>query len=135
MTDIVELTVRKWRQSQLIWGQSDCMLSIADYLVSCGYDDYGTPFRGTYNDEDGARRMIADAGGELEIMRRPGLITTLKPQRGDIMLIELSLAKVAALCTGNAVAMRLNRGVCECDIRFIKFIEAWKVNQCHPSAH
>lgn len=133
--DIVEKTLRKWRQSQLLWGKSDCMLSIADYLVSCGYDDYGTPFRGMYDDEAGARRMIADAGGELEIMRRPKLQVTDTPERGDIMLIELSLGKVAALCTGSAVAMRLNRGVCECDIRFIKFIEAWKVNQCHLSAH
>lgn len=133
--DIVEKTLRKWRQSTLDWGKTDCMLSVNDYLVDCGYPDYGLPFRGKYDNENDAKRMIDEAGGELAIMRRPGLATTLKPQRGDIMLIELSLAKVAALCTGNAVAMRLNRGVCECDIRFIKFIEAWKVNQCHPSAH
>lgn len=133
--DMVEKTLKKWRQSTLEWGKTDCMLSIADYLVLCGYSDYGKPFRGMYDDENGAKRMIADAGGELEIMRRPGLTTTLKPERGDIMLVELMRYRVAALCTGNTVAMRLNRGVCECDIRFIKFIEAWKVEQCHLSAH
>lgn len=133
--DIVEKTLRKWRQSTLDWGKTDCMLSVNDYLVDCGYPDYGLPFRGKYDNENDAKRMIDEAGGELAIMRRPGLATTLKPQRGDIMLVELPRYKVAALCTGETVAMRLNRGVCECDIRFIKFIEAWKVNQCHPSAH
>lgn len=129
--DIVDKTLKKWRQSQLIWGATDCLLSINDYLVERGYPDYGVPFRGMYQDEDGAKQMIAEAGGELEIMRRPKLKPTLTPERGDIMLVELPRYKIAALCTGNTVAMRLNRGVCECDIRFIKFIEAWKVETCH----
>lgn len=135
MIDIVDITLRKWRQSQLIWGKSDCMLSVNDYLVDCGYPDYGVLFRGKYDNEDDARRMIEDAGGELEIMRRPKLQPTISPERGDIMLVELPRYKVAALCTGSTIAMRLNRGVCECDIRFIKFVEAWKVEKCHQLAH
>ena len=135
MTDIVDETIKKWRQTQLLWGKTDCMLSIADYLVTCGYPDYGIPFRGLYDDEDGARRYISDAGGELEIMRRPQLQTTDNPQRGDIMLIGLQQQKIGALCTGDAVAMRLRRGVCELNIKFLHIIEAWKVTKCHQLAH
>lgn len=133
--DIVDATLRKWRTTALIWGKTDCMLSINDYLVDCGYPDYGVPFRGLYDDEDGARRYIEDAGGELAIMRRPQLAITQKPERGDIMLIGLQRQRIAGLCTGDAVAMRLHRGMCEVNIKFLNIIEAWKVEQCHQSAH
>lgn len=129
--DIIDQTLKKWRQSQLIWGETDCLLSVNDYLVDCGYSDYGGPFRGKYKDEAGALKFITDAGGELAIMSRPKLHVTDKPERGDIMLVEFAGRKIAALCLGNSAAMRLVRGVCEIDIRFVKIIEAWKVETCH----
>lgn len=133
--DIVDATLRKWRTTSLVWGSTDCMLSINDYLVDCGYPDYGVPFRGLYEDEEGARKYIANAGGELAIMRRPELPTTQKPERGDIMLIGLQHQKIGAICTGDAAAMRLHRGACEVNIKFLNIIEAWKVNTCHHLAH
>lgn len=128
--DVVDKTLQKWRQTSLVWGETDCLLSVNDYLVDCGYPDYGIPFRGFYDDEDGAKRMITEAGGELAIMRRPNLQVTTTPERGDIMLVELLKMNVAAICTGDTAAMRLVRGACQIDMRFIKIIEAWKVKTC-----
>lgn len=129
--DIVDETLKHWRQTTFEWSQRDCLLSVSDYLVTCGYPDYGVPFRGLYNDEDGAKRMITEAGGELAIMRRPNLSVIERPERGDIMLLQWSQEKVAAICTGKGAAMRLMRGACEIDLRFVEIIEAWKVSQCH----
>lgn len=131
--DIVTETIKYWRQSQFEWGKRDCLLSVADYLVSLGYADYGVPFRDKYQDEDGAKRMIAEAGGELEIMRRPQFSVTSTPKRGDIALVQMPAHSIAAICTGQGVAMRLLRGACEIDMRFISFIEIWSVPPCRQS--
>jgi len=131
MTDIVADTLRKWRQSQFIWGKSDCLLSIADYVAACGHPDYGVPFRDQYDTQEGAHAQIEAAGGELAIMRRTGFTVTDEPLRGDIMLIQMTTHRIAALCTGDAAAVRLTRGVGQIDLRFVSLIEAWKVPPCH----
>lgn len=132
MIDIVSKTLRTWRQSQFEWGKNDCLLSIADYIVACGHPDFGVPFRGLYDTQEGAQELVAHAGGELAIMRRPRFNVTDTPIRGDIMLIQMTNNRVAALCTGDAVAVRLTRGVGQIDMRFLSIVEAWKVPQCRP---
>lgn len=131
MIDVVDLTVSKWRITPFKWGEEDCLLSIANYVLECTGTDYGASFRDTYATEFGALAHIRDAGGEVALIDASGLPQTDAPARGDILLIDVSGTTVAALCTGRGVAMRLKRGVLEIDMRFVKILKAWKVTQCH----
>ena len=130
MNYIVSKTLKKWRQSEFVWGSDDCLLSLADYLVDCGYEDFGAIFRGTYNDEAGAKRHIENWGGEVNLIYSTGLSFTEKPVEGDIVLVEMN-DPITGLCTGERIAFRTERGVIEIEMRFLNLIHAWKVTPCH----
>ncbi|QWY83144.1 hypothetical protein [Rhizobium phage RHph_X2_24] len=133
MKDIVDETLEHWRRVPFQWGESDCLLSIADYVLRCTGQDYGAPFRDTYCTELGALSHIKDAGGSAALIDASGLTVTDAPERGDILLCGQDYP-IAALCTGRGVAMRLQRGVIEVDKRFVNIIKAWKVPQCRLSS-
>jgi hypothetical protein len=130
MNEIVSKTLKKWRQSKFIWGSSDCLLSLADYLVDCGHEDFGATFRGTYDDEPGAKRHIENWGGEINLIYSTCLNFTEQPEIGDIVLVKIN-EPIAGLCTGEKIAFRTERGVIEIGMKFLNIIHAWKVTQCH----
>lgn len=130
MNEIVSKTLKKWRQSQFIWGSDDCLLSLADYLVDCGYEDFGAIFRGTYNDEAGAKRHIENWGGEVNLIYSTCLNFTEEPVEGDIVLVEMN-EPITGLCTGERIAFRTERGVIEIGMKFLNIVHAWKVTPCH----
>lgn len=132
MKDNVDITLELWRSTPFEWGNSDCLLSIADYVKLCTGKDFGAPFRDTYCTELGALAHVSDAGGEMALIDASGLPVSVFPVRGDILLVDAE-KPVAALCTGQGMAMRLKRGVVEIDIRFVKVLKAWSVPQCHLS--
>lgn len=134
MTDLVDITLRKWRQTPFQWGLTDCMLSIADYVFEATGDDWGKRFRGTYKTERGAFRHILKAGGEFKLIDASGLASVEVPERGDIVLAGANEFVVAGICTGDGVAMRLLAGVIEMNLDFIIVAHAWKVPLCPLSS-
>lgn len=74
-----------------VWGQSDCMLEVADWLDhACGLDA-ASRWRGTYSDEAGA---IAAMGGDIGTAMRQeaarlGLSEAAEPLPGDVALVTL----------------------------------------------
>lgn len=132
MTDNVSKTLQKWRQTQFGYdNEKDCLLSLADYLVDCGYRDFGVKFRGTFSTEKGAYHHVEKYGGEEFIIAETGLTETSSPKRGDIVLVEMN-RKVAGIFLGENIAFRTSRGVIEVNVRFLKIFKAWKVEQCPP---
>lgn len=121
--DLVDQTLATWRRGGHVWGASDCMLSIGDYLAVAGYKDVTGLFRGTYDTEAGAAAHVDAHGGCEGLIDMTGVPRTDDPQRGDVAVVQ----DVGALCTGPGFALRLDRGVIEVDRRFVTFSAAWKV--------
>lgn len=127
MTDHIDTTLKSWRSSAFVYGDSDCMLSIGDYLASRGVLDVTGRFRGTYADEAGALAHVAACGGICGLVDLTGLDHTEEPKRGDVMCWNIGHVEVGALCTGDRIAARLERGVVEIDMRLAKIVQSWKV--------
>lgn len=130
MTDIVYETLREWRSSAFVYGQTDCMLSIGRYLARTGHQDVTGRFSGRYHDQAGALAQMLDHGGVPGLMAMAGAMPLAgKPARGDVIEVmyedEASLCSIGGLCTGDAVALRLERGMVEASLRFIRYRGVW----------
>ncbi|WP_341020666.1 DUF6950 family protein [Brevundimonas diminuta] len=91
-------------------GTSDCILTVADWIVLNGYPDPAEPYRGRYSTARERRRLIAEACGIHALMAggaiRSGLKWTEQPQRGDVGLIRIGRRKIAAICLGERWATK-----------------------------
>ncbi len=131
MTDLVDTTLRLWRQSPFVYGASDCLLSLGDYLVQMGAPDAGAMFRGTYDDEAGAMAHVDAYGGPDKLLDLFGFprCDPATAERGDVVVLDPcdGGASLGALIVGDCVAARLERGVIEVRRRFVTLTHAWKV--------
>lgn len=85
-------------------GETDCVLTVADWVVLNGRPDPAAPFRGRYRTALGRERIVRREGGMLAVMdagaERAGLQPTENPLRGDVGLVEMAGHRLAAICTG-----------------------------------
>lgn len=128
--DIVDETLREWRSGVFAYGLSDCMLSIGRYLARTGHADATGRFAGRYDTAEGALAMMMDHGGVPGLMALAGArIRSGAPQRGDVLEVlyqdEATICTIGGLCTGDAVAVRLERGMVELSLRFIRYRGVW----------
>ncbi len=132
MTDIVDRTLKHWRQTAFEYGASDCLLSVGDYIVERGGPDALASFRGTYDTHGEAMGHIAANGGPEGLLDRFRLprIDPADAKRGDVVVILPSDGDsgVGGICTGQGIALRSERGVIEVSRRFVKVLFAWKVD-------
>jgi len=128
MTDLVDATAAMWRRGGHVWGQSDCLLSIGDYIAAAGGKDVTGLFRGTYDDEAGAMAYVERYGGHGALIDLTGAARTETPGRGDVAVIDTGYNEIGALCTGDGYILRLERGVIEINARFVDVLIAWKVS-------
>ena len=131
MIDHVDRTLQLWRSTPFTWGSRDCMLSIGDYIASRGGVDVTGLFRGTYDGEAGALAYVASYGGCVGLIDLTGLPHVADPKRGDVVVFFTGETEVGALCTGEGIAMRLERGVIELPKRLVSrsraIVQAWSV--------
>ncbi len=87
----------------MVWGQSDCVMTAANWIISQGYPDPAALYRGRYRTRLGCERILNKAGGALAIMQsgadRIGLQITDSPEPGDvgcILVVAPSLRVVEA---------------------------------------
>ncbi len=130
MSDIVDQTLTEWRAGAFVYGQTDCMLSIGHYLARTGHDDVTGLFTGQYDTQDGALAMMHRYGGVAGLMALAGAAPLSGlPARGDVVEVLYQdddlLCGIGALCTGDAVALRLERGMIELSLRFVRYRGAW----------
>jgi hypothetical protein len=94
------------RTMPFTWGAHDCVLFAANAVESYTGVDYAHAFRG-YRSEVGARRLIAQHGGTLEVAVSAVLgepIPTALAGRGDVVLADLDHGQTLGLCLGNECA-------------------------------
>lgn len=130
MTDIVDQTLREWRSSAFVYGQTDCMLSVGRYLARTGHQDVTGRFIGTYSDADGALAAMEANGGVPGLMALAGAVVKCgDPARGDVIEVLYQegeeVCGIGGICTGDAVALRLDRGMVELRLRLIRHRGVW----------
>lgn len=125
---LVEDTLAEWRRGAFVYGQSDCMLSIGRYLARAGLKDVTGLFLSRYDDEAGALAQMGAHGGVAGLIAMTGAkMVDDHPARGDVLELAYGADTIGALCTGDAVAIRLDRGMIEIALRFAKWRGVWRV--------
>lgn len=117
---LADATRRRWR-----WGETDCMLTVCDWIAVARGFDPAAPFRGRYSDEAGCRALLASAGGLLRLVRETftsaGLKVTASPSAGDVAVVRAPVVRgerivtrhTGAICVGygGVAVMRPDRGL------------------------
>lgn len=129
--DLVDETLREWRRSAFVYGQTDCMLSIGRYLARTGHEDRTSLFAGRYDTHEGAVAMMAEHGGVPGLMAIAGAVEKEgAPERGDVVEVfyrddEGGPCSIGTICTGDSVALRLDRGMIEIKLRMVRTGGVW----------
>jgi len=126
--DIVDETLRQWRRHPHQYGVNDCVLSAAAYFVSVGAASAMPTFAGTYCDNDEAMILLAELGGmETTMELVGGTPVEGEPQRGDIVgLLADADYVIPALCTGDRIVVRLERGTIEVPLKLVQWRGVWR---------
>lgn len=123
----VDELLKEWRRSSFQWGQSDCLLSVGDYIAANGGKDIAALYRGRYSTEAEALRFMDDAGGAAALIDATGIVRAAEAQRGDVVLLNISRG-IAGVHTGDGVAVRLERGAAEIGLRFVQINAVWRLS-------
>ena len=128
--DLVDETLREWRAGAFAYGQTDCMLSVGRYLARTGHHDVTSQFVGEYDTHEGALAALEANGGVEGLMALAGATAKSDPPfRGDIVKViygdESGTNGIGGICTGDAVALRLERGMVEVSLRLVRYEGVW----------
>ncbi|MEL7281343.1 MAG: hypothetical protein AAGK79_13370 [Pseudomonadota bacterium] len=116
MTDLDAIKA-DWRRTSFVWGHSDCILSVCDYVLRVSGRDPAAPWRGTYHDEAGAEDLCQTYGGVLGIfrhgMQKAGFDTCARAP-GCPVVIDFFGREMAGIDLGKRVMLRMEgRGIVE----------------------
>ncbi|MBW7967587.1 DUF6950 family protein [Bradyrhizobium sp. BR 10261] len=79
------------------YGQFDCAILMADWLMACGWPDAMPDRRGTYSTERAFRAAVRSEGGLVASCRRRfariGLREASQPRHGDVALALVPFAR------------------------------------------
>lgn len=86
----------KSSRKPFLWGESDCMLDIADWLAFATKDkelrDVGSKWRSRYSTQQECEALLEPMGGLVGAMKTEakalGLESTDQPEPGDIAMVE-----------------------------------------------
>jgi len=100
-----EALIRPEKRRPFLWGEHDCCLFAADCAKAMCGEDFGAGFRGAYNSETGAKKILLRSGGSLEkvLARFLDEVNPALAQRGDIAVIENAGRKCSGVIYGGAV--------------------------------
>jgi hypothetical protein len=121
-----------WRSTAFAWGFTDCQMSCADFGLWVTGSDPARLWRGTYCTEEGARAVIAAAGGVVAMMGQglgmigaQSILGRSDPRCGDIVCAKFSDAEIGGLCLGRVTMFRRPTGTIEIPTRVLKLSGAW----------
>lgn len=108
------------------WGKHDCCLFAADCAQAMCGDDYAADWRGTYDNELGAKKAILRGGGSLEkvFARYLDEVPVKLAQRGDIAIVENGGAKCAGVVYSGSVWVPGENGLVSLRV---KPLSVWRV--------
>lgn len=96
-------TTRAAMPKRHAWGSHDCALFAADCVRAITGVDLAEEFRGQYNDENGARRVLASLGcenvGDLASRYLPEIDAPMA-RRGDVVMMDGKFGPFLAIVDG-----------------------------------
>lgn len=82
--------MRQWQ-----WGELDCCLFLADWIVARDGIDPASDLRGSYATQREMRHLLKARGGIRQVVgdcaARAGLVPTYQPQLGDVGLVNVCI--------------------------------------------
>lgn len=119
-------TIKAAEKRPFLWGEHDCCLFAADCALAMSGEDFAAEFRGTYDNETGAKKALLRGGGSLEkvLARFLDEVPAALAQRGDVAVVENAGARCAGVIYGGAVWVPGEKGlVC---LR-VKPLSVWRI--------
>lgn len=130
--DPTDATLSDWRRTPHAYGESDCVLAAAEHFIRLGARREMPYFAGTYHDHETAMEVLGRLGGMAQVMEIiGGMPTEDAPARGDIvgLLTGEDGYFIPALCTGDGLATKLERGVVEMRFGLVEWSGVWRAPQ------
>lgn len=133
--DILYAHLHRWMAEPFVWGKSDCMLVLADYLIALGFPDAAAKWRGQYDSALSCQRVSGflqnPAGVMGEAATSIGLPETDSPERGDVGVVRIrdqdGIKLMGAVCLGKNWALKGEYTVVIC--KPLEILAAWKVDR------
>jgi len=106
-----------------VWGEFDCCLFAADWVMVATGVDVAADLRGKYKSETGAARVIKKYGGIErmvdDLLAPYGAIKLpiAKARRGDVCLLDTPLGEALGVCVGERIACATFNGVAMAPMR------------------
>ena len=123
----VEVTRRIWRAGQFSYGPADCLISVADHIHRVAGVDPAMLFRGLYQSEAEAEKIMGTFGGLLGLARfAMASVGLAKGDRGPgrPVVADVRGVHVAGIDLGGMVMLRTQRGLI--DLR-TPVVSAWVI--------
>ncbi|MEH4929999.1 DUF6950 family protein [Enterobacter cloacae] len=97
--------IRAAEKRPFLWGEHDCCLFAADCAEAMTGENFADGWRGTYDSETGAKKVLLRGGGSLEKVLAKYLdeVPVKMAQRGDIAIVENAGTRCAGVIYGGAV--------------------------------
>lgn len=110
------------------WGAHDCALFAAGCVAAITSKDFAAEFRGKYDDEPSAMRLLDTLGcadvGDLASRYLPE-IAPHEARRGDVVLIDGKLGPFLAIVDGRTAVGPAARGLTHSPVELAR--RAWRV--------
>lgn len=112
---MLDAFLEKMAATPFVDGQSDCVLTVADWIVLNGHPDPAAPYRGRYRTALGRERLLKRSSGLHALMAagavRSGLLPAKAPVRGDVGTLRYGGQVLAGICLGSRWAVKSSRGL------------------------
>jgi hypothetical protein len=122
------------RERPFVWGKNDCALFAADAVHELTGTDPAFLYRGRYDSEEEAGKILKKAGGLIGIMetlsesRGWKTVEPLYAQRGDVCLGDIDGRHTLGVCTGNGFAFTQQPvGLFEVTIYDHRVLMVWRI--------
>lgn len=120
-------TIEQAKDIPFAWGSQDCALFAADCVLAMTGVDFAEEFRGKYNDQEGALRLIR---GDLESVLMSKLGEPLSRRfagRGDVVLFEATEGPAVGVVgvKGTNIYAVTEEGLVELPIS--RALKCWKI--------
>lgn len=114
------------------WGDWDCGLLCADWVMVRRGVDPAHGWRGRYGTPLGCARLLKRRGGlvaHFDACLAPyGIKRTSKPKRGDVAVVETEQGLSGGVITGPLVMIAcMNGGIIERSLKFAPIVAAWRI--------
>jgi hypothetical protein len=125
--------LHRWSAVPFEWGETDCMTSLCDWLVLCGWPDPMADLRGIYDDAASCQRATGYIRDPMGVTTRLAESIAL-PRGNDLKAGDVAVIKVpgprwpvGALWTGQGWAVKGPTGTTTIRAGLVEILAFWSV--------